>query len=226
MRVAIAQLHAVPLHVRGNAERAAAAIADAKDGDALIGPLDGESEELARVSLDLAEARDARGRSVDISPRRDRRTDVYTPLLGCVASSSAAWPAQRGPQAASITSSRLAEMRETRGYSLEIHEILATWDPQFLRDYAAFLDATFVHNNTLDRRTRELVYVGTLTALGLRREDLVAHLRVASANGATPAQLLAVLKRVLPPAGVPRFIEPMTAFRDVCGDAPIMETPL
>jgi len=184
-------------------------------GEALVGPLDAISERTVCVELDLRDALAARDRGEGLSPRRDRRADVYGALLGYGAGALA------GADAKDVgATALLAEMRRKRGYVLDIHELLASWDPAFLRQYDAFLDASFLDNGVLDRRTQELVYIGTLTALGAPHEHLVAHLRSALRHGATAAELLAVLEQVLPPTGVPRFMEAMKAFREVCGDAP------
>jgi predicted amidohydrolase len=190
-------------------------------GESLVGPLSNDAEQTVSVAVDLDEAQHARERGEGISPRRDRRTDVYGALLGYNALHASLSMPQEEPAVMDDAASLLAEMRRKRGYVLEIHEMLAAWDPTFLRQYDDFLDATFLDNTVLDRRTRELVYVGTLTALGSPREHLVAHLRAALRYGATERELLAVLEQVMPPAGVPRFIEAMKAFRDVCGDSPL-----
>ncbi len=46
-------------------------------GEPLVGPLPGATEMVALATLDLEDARRAQRRSRDISPRADRRTDVY-----------------------------------------------------------------------------------------------------------------------------------------------------
>ncbi|MDQ2959478.1 MAG: carboxymuconolactone decarboxylase family protein [Candidatus Dormibacteraeota bacterium] len=187
-------------------------------GETLAGPLDPKLEGTVTVTVDLDQARDARERGEGISPRHDRREDVYGPLLGY----SIVAPSPAEPTAAADVNSQalLTDMRRKRGYILEIHQMLAAWDPSFLQVYDEFLDASFLDNDVLDRRTRELVYVGSLTAVGSPREHLEAHLRAALRHGATDRELLAVLEQVLPVVGVPRFIEAMKAFREVCGTGP------
>jgi 4-carboxymuconolactone decarboxylase len=53
----------------------------------------------------------------------------------------------------------------------------------------------------LDRRTRSLVTVAILAALG--REELALHLRATRNTGATPTEIAEVLKHVAVYAGVP-----------------------
>lgn len=53
----------------------------------------------------------------------------------------------------------------------------------------------------LDRRTRSLVTIGILAALG--RDELVAHLRAGGNTGASPADIAEVLLHVAVYAGIP-----------------------
>ena len=54
----------------------------------------------------------------------------------------------------------------------------------------------------LDRRTRSLITIGILAALG-RREELELHLRASRNTGATPEEVREVLLHVAAYAGVP-----------------------
>ncbi len=53
-------------------------------GTALVGPLSPDADELAVVDIDPAVAHEAQERGRGISPRHNRRTDVYGELLGYV----------------------------------------------------------------------------------------------------------------------------------------------
>jgi 4-carboxymuconolactone decarboxylase len=108
----------------------------------------------------------------------------------------------------------LEELTRKRGYVLEMHRILAAADPDFLEAYDDFLDHAYLADRSLDRRTKELVYTAVLTAVSAPREQVVAHMKAAIAAGGTPGEVLEVLEQILPPAGVPRFIEGMEAWRD------------
>ena len=110
----------------------------------------------------------------------------------------------------------LEELGGKRGYVLEMHRILAAADPDFLEAYEAFLGHAYLSERSLDRRTKELVYSAVLTAVAAPREQVVAHMKAAVSAGATPGELLEVLEQILPPAGVPRFIEGIEAWRDCC----------
>jgi 4-carboxymuconolactone decarboxylase len=73
------------------------------------------------------------------------------------------------------------------------------------RDFQQFITegawGTVWAGSGLDRRTRSLVTVAILAALG--REELALHLRATRNTGATPAEIAEVLKHVAVYAGVP-----------------------
>jgi 4-carboxymuconolactone decarboxylase len=110
----------------------------------------------------------------------------------------------------------LDELTRKRGYVLDMHRVLAKEDPAFLQAYENFLAHAYLGNKSLDRRTKELIYVGVLTALSSPKHHIVAHIKAGLAAGSTPAEMLEVLQQTLPPAGVPRFIEGIDAWREAC----------
>jgi 4-carboxymuconolactone decarboxylase len=112
----------------------------------------------------------------------------------------------------------LREIAEKRGYTLDMHRILAEADPGFLRSYEDLLDAAYIKSRSLDRRTKELIYIGVLTAVSAPRQQVVAHMEAAIAAGADAKEILEVLEQVLPPAGVPRFIEGLEAWAGIFGN--------
>lgn len=176
-------------------------------GKPVAGPLDADSEELALADVDPEVARGARERAPGISPREDRRTDVYA--LHMV-----------GDGAAPDGDELLEEIERRRGYVLDAHRMLAAADPAFLARYDEFLEATFLQERLLDRRIKEFVYVAALMALGTPRSHLETHMKAAVANGATPREVLEVIEQVLAPAGVPRFLEALEAFNAAFPDFP------
>jgi 4-carboxymuconolactone decarboxylase len=108
----------------------------------------------------------------------------------------------------------LEEIAAKRGYVLEMHRTLAEADPSFLRAYEDFLAHAYLGERSLDRRTKELIYVAVLTAIGAPREQLVAHMRAGLAAGSSARELLETLEQILPPVGVPRFIEGLEAWQE------------
>lgn len=172
-------------------------------GRAVAGPLPDEGEAIALAEVDPAEVARAQVRGEGISPRSDRRTDVYSlESVAAGTSDQAALP---------------AEVERTRGYVLDLHRTLAERDPEFLEIYETLLQGAFLKERRLDRRTKELVYVGVLMALSTPPEHLVAHMRAAVAHGATEEDVLEVLEQAVAPCGVARFIEGMAAFEQAFG---------
>ncbi|MCE0764085.1 carboxymuconolactone decarboxylase family protein [Pseudonocardia kujensis] len=72
----------------------------------------------------------------------------------------------------------------------------------------------------LDRRTRSLLNIAMLAALG-RAEELRAHVRGARTNGCSPEQIQEVLLQVAVYAGVPAGIEGFRVARAVLDDAKV-----
>lgn len=75
----------------------------------------------------------------------------------------------------------------------------------------------------LDRRTRSLITIAILAALG-RREELALHLRATRNTGATPDEIREALMHVAVYAGVPAANSAMALARDVLtSDADVMQ---
>jgi 4-carboxymuconolactone decarboxylase len=102
-----------------------------------------------------------------------------------------------------------------RGYVHEFHRVLAEHDLEFLQAYEKFLDAAYLRHRRLPRLTKEFVYVAVLAALGASREHLRAHMAAASGEGATSGDMLELLEMTLPLAGVARFVEAISVWREV-----------
>ena len=115
-----------------------------------------------------------------------------------------------------VAQALLDEIEAKRGYVLDMHRVLAEHDPDFLRGYETLIDAAYVRDGALDRRTKEFVYVAALVALAAPRPQVVAHMEAALKAGATPEELLQVVEQLMPPVGVPRFIEGLEAWGEAC----------
>ncbi|HEV8142065.1 MAG TPA: hypothetical protein VGQ77_04360 [Methylomirabilota bacterium] len=59
----------------------------------------------------------------------------------------------------------LADTHRTRGHTLEMHRIMASADLEWMKKYAAFIDATYTGQRLLDRKTKELLQIVVETAL-------------------------------------------------------------
>ena len=99
----------------------------------------------------------------------------------------------------------LDEAQEKRGYSLEMHRIMAEADLEWAKKYNAFIEATYTGERLLDRKTKELLQVVVEAALRADVEQIQAHVRVALREGATPQEILEALQAVIMPMGALAF---------------------
>ncbi len=99
----------------------------------------------------------------------------------------------------------LEEAQEDRGYSLEMHRIMAEADLEWAKKYNEFIDATYTGQRLLDRKTKELLQVAVEAALRADVEQIQAHVRVALREGATPREILEALQAVIMPMGALAF---------------------
>ena len=95
----------------------------------------------------------------------------------------------------------LREITEKRGYSLEMHRIMAEVDMDWVTSYNQFIDATYTGQRLLDRKTKELLQVAVEAALRADIDQIQAHIRVAIKEGATPMEVLEAMQCVIMPMG-------------------------
>ena len=99
----------------------------------------------------------------------------------------------------------LEETSRNRGYTLEMHRIMATADLEWARKYNQFIEATYTGQRLLDRKTKELLQIVVEAALRADVEQIQAHVRVALQEGATPQEILEALQAVIAPMGALAF---------------------
>lgn len=99
---------------------------------------------------------------------------------------------------------QLDSVSSSRGYSLPLHEVLAEHDPDVLAGYEQMMRSLYLSDRRLDGRTKELVYVAVLVALGAAEDHIRAHMEKAVREGATKEEVLEVVELVIPAAGVAR----------------------
>ena len=99
----------------------------------------------------------------------------------------------------------LQRAQQTRGYTLEMHRIMAAADLEWARKYNEFIEATYTGQRTLDRKTKELLQIVVEAALRADVEQIQAHVRVALDEGATPQEILEALQAVIAPMGALAF---------------------
>ena len=99
----------------------------------------------------------------------------------------------------------LARMHESRGYTLEMHRIMAEVDLEWAQKYGEFIEATYTGQRTLDRKTKELLQIVVEAALRADVEQIQLHVRLALDEGATPREILEALQAVIAPMGALAF---------------------
>ena len=95
----------------------------------------------------------------------------------------------------------LKEIAQSRGYTLEMHRIMAEVDMEWVTSYNQFIEATYTGQRLLDRKTKELLQVAVEAALRADVDQIQAHIRVALQEGATPMEVLEAMQCVIMPMG-------------------------
>ena len=99
----------------------------------------------------------------------------------------------------------LANAEQTRGYTLEMHRIMAETDREWATKYNDFIEATYTGQRLLDRKTKELLQIVVEAALKADVEQIQAHVKVALEVGATHREILEALQAVIAPMGALAF---------------------
>lgn len=104
-----------------------------------------------------------------------------------------------------------------RGYVLDYHKVMAAEDLDVLRAADGLVQAAYLAPRSLDRRTKELLFVLSLTVLRADRNHIASHIRAALQHGATPREVLEAIDIALPEAGVVAFQHGFDVWREVVG---------
>jgi 4-carboxymuconolactone decarboxylase len=107
----------------------------------------------------------------------------------------------------------LQEIMTKRGFVLDFHRLLAEEDPQFLRCYEDMVSVAYADRRTLDKKTKELIFIGALMSLEAEPAHIGAHMKLAMEHGASKREILEVLECVYPPCGTLRFMNGLKAFK-------------
>ena len=99
----------------------------------------------------------------------------------------------------------LQRTQQDRGYTLEMHRIMASADLEWATKYNEFIEATYTGQRLLDRKTKELLQIVVEAALRADVEQIQAHVRVALQEGASPQEILEALQAVIAPMGALAF---------------------
>jgi 4-carboxymuconolactone decarboxylase len=109
------------------------------------------------------------------------------------------------------------DMARTRGYVLEYHKKMAEQDFPVLQAANGLVSAAYLDQRTLDRRTKELIFIVSLTVMRAAKGHIQSHIRVALDLGVTPREILEAIEISLPEAGAVAFQHGFEAWAEVVG---------
>lgn len=104
-----------------------------------------------------------------------------------------------------------------RGYVLDYHKVLAERDFEALKAVNSMLEAVYLKERTLDRKTKELLFVLSLTVLRSSKVHVKSHIKAALDAGASEGEVLEAIELSIPEAGIVAFQHGFEAWREVVG---------
>lgn len=116
------------------------------------------------------------------------------------------------------------QMARARGYVLDYHKVMAAHDFGVLQAANGLVSAAYLDQRTLDRRTKELLFILSLTVLRAPAAQIASHIKVALDIGVSATEILEAIEIALPEAGVVAFQHGFEVWKDVTGAAGIEPT--
>jgi 4-carboxymuconolactone decarboxylase len=113
------------------------------------------------------------------------------------------------------------EMARKRGYILDYHKYMANADYDVLVAANNLVDSVYLRERRLDRQTKELIFIVSLTIMRAGKEHIKSHIRVALELGVTPEEILEAIEITLPEAGVVIFQEGLEAWSEAVSAVPL-----
>lgn len=104
---------------------------------------------------------------------------------------------------------------ERRGYAFRLHKILAGADLDLLRAMDEVVTGAYLSERRLDKRTKELLFVLSLTVMRAPQRQISTHIELALEAGATAEEVLEAIEIALPEAGIVAFQHGVEAWADV-----------
>jgi 4-carboxymuconolactone decarboxylase len=109
------------------------------------------------------------------------------------------------------------DMARKRGYVLEFHKVMAKHDFDALQATNNLVEAAYLKERRLDRRTKELIFILSLTAMQASKGHIASHIRVALDLGLSKEEILEAMEIAIPEAGIVAFQTGFEAWREVTG---------
>ena len=111
--------------------------------------------------------------------------------------------------------SYIDDMARSRGYVLDYHKIMAKNDFAVLQATNNLVAKAYLDQRQLDRRTKELIFIVTLTTMRASKGHIQSHIRVAMDLGVSASEILEAIEIALPQAGIVAFQAGVEAWREV-----------
>ena len=108
-------------------------------------------------------------------------------------------------------------MARERGYVLEYHKVMAKHDYEVLTATNRLVSAAYLSQRLLDRKTKELIFIVSLTVMRASKGHIQSHIRVALDLGVSAREILEAIEISLPEAGIVAFQAGFDAWREVVG---------
>src|SRR5918997_5280038 len=109
------------------------------------------------------------------------------------------------------------EMARERVYVLDYHKVMARHDFEVLQAANGLVEAAYLKPRRLDRKTKELIFITSLTVMRAGKGHIQSHIRVALGLGLSKEEILEAIEISLPEAGVVAFQGGFEAWREVVG---------
>jgi 4-carboxymuconolactone decarboxylase len=116
-------------------------------------------------------------------------------------------------------------MVRSRGYVLDYHKYLAKADYPALSAANNLVDGVYLSQRSLDRRTKELLFILSLTVMRASKPHIKSHIEVALRIGLSPAEILEAMEIALPEAGIVAFQTGFEAWCEATGAEPLEPSP-
>ena len=94
------------------------------------------------------------------------------------------------------------EMAQKRGYVLDYHKVMAEQDFEVLQAANGLIEAAYLKERRLDRKTKELLFIVSLTVMRASKGHIQSHIRVALDLGLSKEEILEAIEISLPEAGI------------------------
>lgn len=109
------------------------------------------------------------------------------------------------------------DMARRRGYVLDYHKKMAKHDYDVLMASNDLVSAAYLAERRLDRKTKELLFILSLTVMRAAKGHIQSHIRVALDLGVSAQEILEAIEISLPEAGVVSFQVGFEAWCEVVG---------